>query len=583
MYASEAETVLALRVLLNSSNEILHAHRDLALQTLEQVRSVLAVKPHNNTTSSNIQAEQLPFRNHETPEDHSPCQLEDRSHAIADPTEPSRTAESERNHEAEPETLDGLRSHGKSTLAQVNVRNRKRELATETRLAKLLQAIEKHLPKFVEFSQKTASLFDLLDNVQGRGGFNMRLDHIKRIDGNKTPNEKERLLKGLCQISLAREFTAWERKRGWSTRVDQLYSQISKSSPGGQRSKKRLGKVSQYLRDAGCRDTDRSVANKALCQGTIQLLFKDLIEEALGDSSLEQVAGGLFSAVAIFEFHQFQLLTVQQLPQLIDFLIPEDAHLGSGDCAYSHRSLRPSLHSIKRAAVWSERLQSDFESYCRTNCLNMRDTIYQSSEAQTEENGPPKANITRVEQVLPSNGLGHYIGTSTGGGSQMLFSGNLDLHQDQRIRHFDASHNPPATSPATWSIGEVTANSSSILPHVQSQTITHDVNRGVDPEPGIMHPRLFSQFMIPSSADTVIPSISPQIYLPRSMDIEPDILYSDFLPGTVDSLILSNFPQITPYATTHSPTEQNYGNANVRTDTTFSNYPTQVQRFDPYA
>ena len=34
----------------------------------------------------------------------------------------------------------------------------------------------------------------------------MRLDHTKRIDGNKTPNEKERLLKRLCQISLAREF-----------------------------------------------------------------------------------------------------------------------------------------------------------------------------------------------------------------------------------------------------------------------------------------------------------------------------------------------------------------------------------------
>jgi len=34
----------------------------------------------------------------------------------------------------------------------------------------------------------------------------MRLDHTKQIDGNKTPNEKERLLKRLCQISLAREF-----------------------------------------------------------------------------------------------------------------------------------------------------------------------------------------------------------------------------------------------------------------------------------------------------------------------------------------------------------------------------------------
>jgi hypothetical protein len=277
----------------------------------------------------------------------------------------------------------------------------------------------------VEFSQKTASLFDLLENVQGRGIFDMRLDHIKRIDGNKTPNEKERLLKGLCQISLAREFTAWERERGWSTRVDQLYSQICDSSPKkGLRSRGRLGKISQYLRDIGCRDTDRSVANKALCQGTIQLLFKDLIEEALGDSAPEGATGGLFSVVAVFEFHQFQLLTVEQLPQLIDFLIPKDPHLGSGDCAYSHRSLRPSLNSVKGAAAWSESLQSDFESYCRANCLNTRDTIYKLPEARTEKNGPLKANTTQIE--LPSNGPDHFIRTSTEEASQMEFSGNLD-------------------------------------------------------------------------------------------------------------------------------------------------------------
>ncbi|KGO66858.1 hypothetical protein PITC_066790 [Penicillium italicum] len=72
MPVSEAETISALQVLLNSSKEILQAHRDLTLQTLEQVRSVLAVKSHNNnTTSSNIQAEPLPFCNNENLENHS--------------------------------------------------------------------------------------------------------------------------------------------------------------------------------------------------------------------------------------------------------------------------------------------------------------------------------------------------------------------------------------------------------------------------------------------------------------------------------------------------------------------------------
>lgn len=135
-------------------------------------------------------------------------------------------------------------------------------------------------------------------------------------------------------------------------------------------------------------------------------------------------------------------------------------------------------------------------------------------------------------------------------------------------------------------MGEVTTSSASTLPHVQSQTITHDVNRAVQPEPGTMatvHPSAFPQFILPSSIDTVIPSTSPQFYLPRSMDVETDILYSDFFPGTVDTVISSNFPQFTPYAVTHSTTDQNYGNGNVRTDTASSNCPTQAQRFGPYA
>lgn len=196
MPVSEAETISALRVLLNSSKEILQSHRDLTLQTLEQVRSVLAVKSHNNKIiSSDIQAEPLPFYDNENLENHSPRQsgessyspvrvFEDRSYAAADPNEIPRTTETERNHDADPEVLDAS--------AQANTRKRKRKPDIETRLAKLLQAIEIHLPKYVEFSQNTVSLFDLLDNDQGRGSFYMLLDHIKRVDGNKTPNEKEK-------------------------------------------------------------------------------------------------------------------------------------------------------------------------------------------------------------------------------------------------------------------------------------------------------------------------------------------------------------------------------------------------------
>jgi hypothetical protein len=122
MPVSEAETISALRVLLNSSNEILQAHRDLALQTLKQVRSVLAVKSHNNnTTSSNIQAEPLPFCNYENPENHSSRQLgessyspasvfEDRSHGRLDGA----------NNEGEPLDLEGEKSNKGHMLGRAN-------------------------------------------------------------------------------------------------------------------------------------------------------------------------------------------------------------------------------------------------------------------------------------------------------------------------------------------------------------------------------------------------------------------------------------------------------------------------------
>lgn len=119
MPVSEAETISALQVLLNSSKEILQAHRDLTLQTLEQVRSVLAVKSYNNnitssnTTSSNIQAEPLPFYNNKNLENHSSHQVGEFSYspatiATADSTKILRTTKTKRNHDTNPKTLDAL-------------------------------------------------------------------------------------------------------------------------------------------------------------------------------------------------------------------------------------------------------------------------------------------------------------------------------------------------------------------------------------------------------------------------------------------------------------------------------------------
>jgi hypothetical protein len=78
-----------------------------------------------------------------------------------------------------------------------------------------------------------------------------------------------------------------------------------------------------------------------------------------------------------------------------------------------------------------------------------------------------------------------------------------------------------------------------------------------------VHPSAFPQFILPSSIDTIISSISPQFYLPRSMDVETDMQYPDYFPGTVDTMISLNFPQFTPYAATHCMHQPNHVEINV--------------------
>jgi hypothetical protein len=111
-------------------------------------------------------------------------------------------------------------------------KKRKRSDGQINRPLILLEAVKYHLLELEELSKKGPTLHHWLLNGYG----DVRLEYIKRIDGNKTPNDTDRLLKGLCQISLAYQFTLWERGRGWDSRVDELRKQIktysSSETPG---------------------------------------------------------------------------------------------------------------------------------------------------------------------------------------------------------------------------------------------------------------------------------------------------------------------------------------------------------------
>ncbi|KAL5337189.1 hypothetical protein BJX70DRAFT_370198 [Aspergillus crustosus] len=70
-----------------------------------------------------------------------------------------------------------------------------------------------------------------------------RVDHLKQVDGNKTPSEQQKLLKGLSQLSLAQQFTAWETEHGWKSRLSPLYDKIGVA---GVEANGRGGRMTQF-------------------------------------------------------------------------------------------------------------------------------------------------------------------------------------------------------------------------------------------------------------------------------------------------------------------------------------------------
>lgn len=219
----------------------------------------------------------------------------------------------------------------------------------------------------MEFSKHRISLSAILYNEQERQYTDKRVNHLKRVFGNRTPDSEEKLLKGLSQISLARQFSEWESERGWKCRVDDLYHKIclmrqrsclkstgnnwnGNEGPGN----KCTGKISRYIRDRSYPRSDQSVVNSGIKKGTIQLAFRMLLNDSLSDFG-EHAVEGMFAMVTIFEFTEFQSLKIEDMPQLIDLLVKEAA---ASTESHADASI---LRSMEAISPWFKRMGSDFE------------------------------------------------------------------------------------------------------------------------------------------------------------------------------------------------------------------------------
>jgi hypothetical protein len=383
MPTSESDILSAFKILHDAPEEIIKAHRDVALQTLEQLRVTLTANLNGEMgTATDPSTESSRQHNPTQPSDtvfysqrpdhrrHPSTSRENEIHASAtaalannrdlyleaanQPTQESGSTGSMQSHTCN-------QSHSSIGQRPNASRKRKRAQPKPSGPVRLVQALREHAPDFVQFCRTKPSLQNMLQPDDVCKALDLRVDHIKRVDGNKTPSAQERLLKGMCQISLAQQYLNWEAERGFPSRMRDLRARTSTSSdPKGQRG----GKISQYIRDAGYEFSDHHTVNKAICRGTVQVLFKSLLEEGLKPSGHQCLVEGILSGVAIFEPFLFQTLKINELPRVVDLLVQSlDLHATATTLEEKEAASR-FLHFLEAIDAWSEEEQSSFHILC---------------------------------------------------------------------------------------------------------------------------------------------------------------------------------------------------------------------------
>ncbi|KAB8257978.1 hypothetical protein BDV32DRAFT_76978 [Aspergillus pseudonomiae] len=364
MAPQETEVLSALNLLRNTPSDILNAHRHLALQTLAQIGRLLNASSHENEhlsrgidveygdgssgnaiisntmipqTGAHSQVIDLRFPGHEGNSINLPI-------SVRDP---------------EPAVLSKTNSPENTT------RKRKRETIRDSPSTKLIKLVTKRLPCIVQFCKSKASLSDILQNEQELQFADKRIDHLKQVDGNKTPSEEQKLLKGLSQLSLAEQFTAWETENGWKSRLDTLYDKIRVArteDQNGTVSVKCAGKMTRFIREHGYPESDHNVVRKGIQRGISQLLFLKSMEEVSTTPIQKRAVRGILAVVTVFEAASFQSISFLELRPLGEALL-------NGDKGVDTLVLE---HDVSK---WFENMIGDFEMISQTTKRGRRDPL----------------------------------------------------------------------------------------------------------------------------------------------------------------------------------------------------------------
>ncbi|KAJ5751362.1 hypothetical protein N7533_008390 [Penicillium manginii] len=388
MIPHEAEVLSALILLSNTPYEIISNHQDLALRTLTNIRRALdSTCIAGADFPNNVEAEATGDTGEPRGYQGDITALE----AQATPKDASSLPANSINAIPEDRPTD-LQELEPSTLpecsSQSTQRKRKRQTAKYTPSAALIEAAKARLPQILDLCKSKASLSEILQTEQEMQFADKRIDHLKQVDGNKTPSDEQKLLKGLSQLSLAQQFTDWEFNRGWKPKSDMLYVESQSVEVESQATCAKSGKMSRFIRDHDYPKSDHNVVRKGIQKGLNQIVFLRLLNDNSTSSDHKKAAKGIIALVTIFQYALFQKLSILELPMLAKTLLHEGKH-------------SEFIRDAQVVSPWFEHMSGDFEMISQTTKRGPRDTQAPANVPSHPVNWPAEVDT----QARRLNGL----------------------------------------------------------------------------------------------------------------------------------------------------------------------------------
>lgn len=206
-----------------------------------------------------------------------------------------------------------------------------------------------------------------------KSGEDLRLDDIRRVEGDPESSDNNKLLRLLAIRSFATEFTTEQSHDKSQTRVDELVAYVQSVKAGNNedqpdsRSKGRRSDVSNFVgHHPKLSSTAPALANRAINNGIKHLVFEIVLKHRLQRLGLPDMCEAV-SAILGLNIYNFRALPYKQMPALLDVL------LSDGMCVSLQTEREPEkedkrhiLDIIRDVNSWFTKLQANYDGEHRT-------------------------------------------------------------------------------------------------------------------------------------------------------------------------------------------------------------------------